>query len=93
MQTNIGRECTKCHIFKEWNDFRFIKNGRNWRSWSCRDCEKKPFKIKKSRTYTSDRNLNEFKWETPKPTSYELSWQKDAIDLDRPHHWIYDHMN
>lgn len=83
------RECTKCHKFKEWKDFRFVKLGKNWRSGSCRDCEKKPFTIKRPRAYTSTRDLKTDNWEAVKPTDYELSWMKEADDLNRPHPVLY----
>ena len=47
----------------------------------------------KVRTYKEERKeekgLKTDRWETPEPTSYELSWMADAIDLNRPHPTLY----
>ena len=51
----------------------------------------------KVRTYKEERKeekgLKTDRWETPEPTSYELEWQKQAIDLNRPHPTLYEKMN
>ena len=39
--------------------------------------------------YETDVELKTDRWETPEPTSYELEWQKQAIDLNRPHPTLY----
>lgn len=52
-------------------------------------------KVARSRVITkkmnegNDRWLKSDNWEYPKPTDYELSWMKEAEDLNRPHPVLY----
>ena len=52
----------------------------------------------KVRTYKEERKeekgLKTDRWETPEPTSYELEWQKQAIEIGtNPISTLYEKMN
>lgn len=52
---------------------------------------KRTYKSRKK--YIKDVALNTDRWETPKISEYELSWMKEAVDLNRPHPSLYEKMN
>lgn len=37
----IGRQCTKCALFKEWNEFTAQQRGFNGKSSQCKECHRK----------------------------------------------------
>jgi len=47
---------------------------------------------RKKKWFVEERKLNEKPWCYPQESDYELSWQKEAIDLDRPHPSLKEHI-
>ncbi len=55
--------------------------------------KKDEYKTRSIAKHTETRGLKQDRWETPEPTSYELEWQKDAIEIGtNPISSIYNHM-
>ena len=51
LESTDGRECTKCHLPKKWEEFSIQSNGKNGRSSVCKWCRgiQAKFTYKKSR--------------------------------------------
>lgn len=89
------RECSQCNIFKIWDCF---DKNKSWYRSACKLCRSSTNSSyrdstgKKNRSvikHKEERWLKTDKWEYAKPTDYELEWQKEAIDMNRPHQSIY----
>jgi len=50
---------------------------------------KDKYKTRSVIKHNEERELKTDRWEYPKQTDYELEWQKEAIDMNRPHQSIY----
>ena len=97
------RECSQCETFKIWACFDKQVTDVTWHRSACKLCRSsmnsdyRESTGKKNRSvikHLEERNLKTDRWETPEPTSYELSWLADAIYIwTNPTPSLYEKMN
>jgi hypothetical protein len=74
------KECTKCHILKDINNFGIRKNRKSGYRSSCKECDKEMSKkwVNKNLTYVQERNKN-----------YNKKYYKNNLDSIKERHKNY----